>query len=45
VRIDHVVYATSDLDAASARVLDALGLSAVAGAGDRCRRARAANRV
>jgi catechol 2,3-dioxygenase-like lactoylglutathione lyase family enzyme len=31
MRIDHVIYATSDLDAASARVQAALGVPAVAG--------------
>jgi catechol 2,3-dioxygenase-like lactoylglutathione lyase family enzyme len=31
VRIDHVIYATADLDAAAARVASELGLSVVAG--------------
>jgi hypothetical protein len=31
VRIDHVVYAAADLDAAAARVADELGLTALAG--------------
>jgi catechol 2,3-dioxygenase-like lactoylglutathione lyase family enzyme len=31
VRIDHVIYATADLDAAAARVEEALGVAAVAG--------------
>jgi hypothetical protein len=31
MRIDHVIYATTDLDAAAARVEDALGVAAVAG--------------
>jgi hypothetical protein len=31
VRIDHVIYATADLDAAAARVKADLGLTAVAG--------------
>ena len=31
VRIDHIIYATTDLDAAAARVESVLGLSAVQG--------------
>jgi Glyoxalase-like domain len=31
VRIDHVIYATRDLDAAAARLETALGVAAVAG--------------